>query len=405
MNQIAEKIKAYNSGRLPEILKLKYKAMRDDRYRFYRAIPHLLYNDIPKKSFLHDSPNVWLCGDLHLENLGSYKADNRLTYFGVNDFDECVLGPVLFDITRLLTSIYVSADNLELKPSEAHALCNVFTDSYFEKLAEGYIRELEPETTRGIMKKFLEKVQNRSRKEFIGEKTEKRKGKLKLKIDNGHTLSIPQSERKEVEKHFLQWAKTTENPDFYKVKDIAFRIAGTSSLGLRRYALLVEGRGKPDGFFLLDLKETLPSCLEKHCRVAQPNWKTEAERIVEVQRRTLSAPPALLASINIGKRNFVLKELQPSADRIDYVLFSGNTKKLKNILEDMAAICAWSNLRSTGRDGSAIADELIDFAKAGDKEVKKMLIEYSVLTLQNTYKYYKDYCEAYDKGFFKQTKK
>ena len=94
------------------------------------------------------------------------------------------------------------------------------------------------------------------------------------------------------------------------------------------------------------------------------------------KRRTLSAPPALLASINIGKKNFVLKELQPSADRIDYTLFKGNTKKLKNILEDMAAICAWSNLRGTGRDGSAIADTLIGFAKERVK-MKKLLTEYS----------------------------
>ena len=62
---------------------------------FYRAIPHILYEDIPYNSFLIDSPDAWLCGDLHLENLGSYEADNRLTYFGVNDFDECLLGSLL----------------------------------------------------------------------------------------------------------------------------------------------------------------------------------------------------------------------------------------------------------------------------------------------------------------------
>jgi len=398
MNDIAKKIKAYNSGRIPALMKLKYKAMREDRYRFYRAIPHLLYSDIPSDSFLHDSPKVWLCGDLHLENLGSYKGDNRLTYFGVNDFDECVLGPMLIDVTRMLTSILVSADNLKLSTNEAKALCKVFTDNYFEKLGEGYIRELEPETTRGVMKKFLEKVRNRKRKDFLEKKTIMKKGKIK--IDHTHTVPLPDSEKEEVTKHINKWAKGTINPSFYKVKDVTFRIAGTSSLGLKRYVILVEGRGKPDGYFLLDLKETLPSCLEKNIKTPQPKWKTEADRIVEVQKRTLSAPPALLASINIGKKNFVLKELQPVADRIEYTLFKGNTKKLKNILEDMAAICAWSNLRSTGRDGSAIADELIDYA--GEKgKMEKLVMDYSEKTLQTTYKYYKEYCEAYDKGFFK----
>ncbi len=403
-NEIAEKIKEYNKGRLPDLLKRKYKAMREDKYRFYRAIPHLLYADIPANSFLHDAPNVWLSGDLHLENLGSYKGDNRMTYFGVNDFDECVLGPLLIDISRMLMSIYISAGSLKLKAGEAQDLCNVFIDIYFEKLAEGYIRELQPETTRGVMRKFLEKVQSRKRKAFIDKRTVMKKGHIKLVIDNVHTLPISEVQKEEVATRISQWATGTTNPGFYKVKDVAFRIAGTSSLGLRRYAVLVEGRGEPDGYFLLDLKEAFPSCLENNIKVKQPKWKNEGDRVVEVQKRTLSAPPALLASINMGKRNFVLKELQPSADRIDYRLFKENTKKLKNILEDMAAICAWSNLRSGGRDGSAITDTLINYAKESSK-VKKMLLEYSTRTLATTDKYYKAYCDAYDKGFFKQAKK
>src|ERR1700722_8729759 len=109
---IPEKIRTFNQGRIPSLLKLKYKDMREDKYRFLRAIPHLFYEDTMAHSFLHDSPNVWLCGDLHLENLGSYKGDNRVAYFDINDFDECLLGPCFFDIYRMLTSIFVASANL-----------------------------------------------------------------------------------------------------------------------------------------------------------------------------------------------------------------------------------------------------------------------------------------------------
>ena len=399
-HNIPEKIKAYNSGRLPELLKVKYKAMRDDKYRFFRAIPHLLYDDIPANSFLYNSPNVWLCGDLHLENLGSYKGDNRITHFGINDFDECLLGPVLIDVCRLMTSVYVAAGSLGIKEKDAHAFCKAFVDTYFDKLEDGYIRVLEKDTTRGVMRHFLEKVMVRKRKAFLKKRTEKKNGKTKLIIDHIHTLPISEKERKEVTEHIFRWAKGMKNPEFYKVHDIAFRIAGTSSLGLRRYDVLVEGRGKPGGFFLLDLKETLPSCLRNHVKIEQPKWKHEAERIVEVQKRVLSDPPALLASIEMGKKNFVLKELQPSADRINYALFSENSKKLRAILDDMACICAWSNLRSGGRQGSAIADELIDFAKKSQK-IKALTMEYAYSCFQTSEKYYKEYSKAYDKGFFK----
>jgi uncharacterized protein (DUF2252 family) len=46
-----EKIRAFNQGRFPETLKLKYKAMRDDKFRFLRATTHLFYEDIAPVHF------------------------------------------------------------------------------------------------------------------------------------------------------------------------------------------------------------------------------------------------------------------------------------------------------------------------------------------------------------------
>ncbi len=373
--------------------------MREDKYRFLRAIPHLFYEDTMSHAFLHESPNVWLCGDLHLENLGSYKGDNRVAYFDINDFDECLLGPCLLDISRMLTSIFVASANLNVTKQEAHILCRSFTDAYFEMLQQGYIRDLEKQTTSGAIRQFLEKVQDRKRKAFLKKKTKIKKGKTKIIIDRIHTLPLAEAEKKLVAKSIHQWAKGTNNPGFYKIKDITFRIAGTSSLGIKRYIALVEGRGSLGGYFLIDIKEALPSCIEKYIRVPQPKWKSEAERVVEVQKRVLSVPPALLSTINIEKKNFVLKELQPTADRIDYTMFNGNIKKLKNMLENMASITAWSNLRSSGRQGSAIADELIYFAK-NEQKLKREVIDFAFAYSKTIERYYKEYCNAYDKGFF-----
>jgi len=399
-NDIPEKIKNYNKGRLPDLLALKYKAMREDRYRFFRAVPDLFYEDVPANSFLHHSPDIWLCGDLHLENLGSYKGDNRVAYFDINDFDECLLGPCLFDISRMLTSIYMASANLGINLQEAHGLCKLFTDTYFNKLEQGYIRTLEKETAKGAIKKFLEAVQCRTRKELIKRRTIKKKGQLKLLIDRVHTLKLSDAEKKQVTASINQWAKGRNNPGFYKVLDVAFRIAGTSSLGLKRYVALVEGRGGVSGHFLIDIKETLPSCATRGIKTPQPKWTSEAERLIEVQRRVLSDPPALLASINIGDKNFVLKELQPTADRINYILFHGNKKKLQNMLESMASICAWSALRSSGRQKSAIADELIHFAKT-NKNLKKEVMDHAFSYSKTIEAYHKIYCSAFDKGFFK----
>jgi uncharacterized protein (DUF2252 family) len=397
---INKKIKAFNQGRYPVTLALKYKLMREDKFRFLRATTHLFYEDIPAGSFLLNSPYAWICGDLHLENLGSYKADNRVAYFNVNDFDECLLAPCLLDVYRLIISVIVSASNFELTMEEARLLCSIYIDKYLNTLEQGYIRTLEKQTARGVIKKFLKNVSQRKRKDFLKEHICKKGDRYQLIIEKGHTISLNESKKEEIAGLIKKWAKHKQDQAFYKVHDVAFRIAGTSSLGLERYVLLVEGRGAPNGAFLLDLKETAPSCAAKHVPSKQPVWKDEAQRLVEVQKRILSAPPALLASIDCGKKSFILKELQPSADRIDYTIFRGNVKKLKNMLEDMAAISAWDTLRTSGRQGSAIADEFIYFAK-DSQSLKKNLLDAAFEYVNTLNIYYKTYCKAYDKGYFK----
>ena len=63
---------------------------------------------------------------MHLENFGSFKGDNRLAYFDLNDFDEGILAPASWDIARMLTSLRVAAPTLGLQPSEAQAMCEHF---------------------------------------------------------------------------------------------------------------------------------------------------------------------------------------------------------------------------------------------------------------------------------------
>jgi uncharacterized protein (DUF2252 family) len=401
-NNLPLQIKSFNSGRNPAFLKLKYEKMRADKYSFFRATTHLFYNDVSPNSFLHEAPDVWLCGDLHLENFGSYKGDNRVAYFSINDFDECILGPCLLDIVRMLSSIYVASRNLGISSRGAHEITKLFVDTYFDKLKQGYIRVLEAETTRGVIKQFLEELKTRKRKIFLKSKTTKKRGKTKLLIDNKHTIFLPDVEKKPIIKSINLWASHLKNPDFYKICDSSYRIAGTSSLGLNRYVLLVKGNGAPNQNYLLDIKETKESCLEKCIKTVQPKWSSKAQRIVEVQKCFLSDPPALLGSVDINKKNYVLKELQPTADRIDYTLFKGRQKELQEIIKNMACIYAWSNLRSSGRKGSAIADDLIKFAE-NKKKFKKKLINYAFSYSKKVQMDYQIYCKAFDKGFFKLT--
>ena len=89
-SSIVQRIKTFNNypPRNPDLLQLKYEKMKENAFSFLRGSCHLFYEDWPTNSLLNQAPLSWICGDLHLENFGSYQGDNRLTYFDINDFED-----------------------------------------------------------------------------------------------------------------------------------------------------------------------------------------------------------------------------------------------------------------------------------------------------------------------------
>ena len=75
---VPERIRLFNRGRHAQLRQMKYDKMRVSAFIFLRGTCHLFYENWPTGSALNKAPRVWLCGDMHLENFGSYKSDNRL---------------------------------------------------------------------------------------------------------------------------------------------------------------------------------------------------------------------------------------------------------------------------------------------------------------------------------------
>ena len=103
----------------PSVLAMKYAKMAQNPFIFLRGACHLFYDALPDTPLFQEAPLAWCCGDLHFENFGSYKGDNRLVYFDINDYDEAALAPVTWDMVRLLTSIQCGADALNATQAEA----------------------------------------------------------------------------------------------------------------------------------------------------------------------------------------------------------------------------------------------------------------------------------------------
>ena len=182
-------IKDFNAGRDPERLQIKYDKMRSNAFVFMRGTCHLFYHRLANNELLNSAPLTWVCGDLHLENFGSYKGDNRLVYFDVNDFDESLLAPASWDLVRMLTSIWVGATSLGISPPEARTLCTAFLDAYCASLALGKAYWVERDPAKAQTGELLAGRRDRQRSQYHGSRTHISKKSCMLRVDDKKWLA------------------------------------------------------------------------------------------------------------------------------------------------------------------------------------------------------------------------
>ena len=395
---IVDRIRDFNAGRDPERLALKYRAMRANPFAFLRGTCHLFYDGLATASLPADAPLVWVCGDLHLENFGSYKGDNRLVYFDLNDFDEAALAPCAWDLARLLASVLVAARTLGVGEPGALRLCDGFIDAYAGALLTGKARWVERETAQGMVRELLDRPRNRNRAQFLDRRTVRSGKSRRIRIDGKKALAVDARQRKRIETFMRGFARTQPKPEFYRLLDVARRIAGTGSLGVERFVLLVEGKGSPDANYLLDLKQALPSTLVPHLEARQPRWENEAQRVVCLQQRVQAISPAFLRPVVIDGVAYILKGLQPAEDRVALDLWHGHFDRLRGLMTTLGEIVAWAELRSAGRQGSASADELIDFG--GRKKWRSKMVALARACQKQVDRDWREFCAAFDDHAF-----
>ena len=373
MNDVVERIQEFNQGRDPQLIQLKYQLMQTDAFAFFRGTCHLFYQDWPTDSPLNQAPAAWICGDLHLQNLGCYKGDNRLVYFNINDFDEAALAPCTWDLARFLTCLLVAAPTLKINEAKALKLCTSFLDVYTKALARGRVRPLDDDNAVGPAKDLLFQIKHRPRAAFLDAHTTKSGSTRKLLINGKETQPVTEAERAEVTGVMQKWGAQQLNPPFFTLLDVAHRIAGIGSLGVERYVLLVEGKGSPDGNYLLDLKAEPASSLQPYLQVHQPDWHSQAERCVDIQQWVQGIPPALLSAVQMDEQSYVLREMQPLEDKVNLKPVAGKLHQLEQLMDVIAKVVAWGQLRSAGRQSAADANELMDFAHSSSGWQKDLL--------------------------------
>ena len=364
--QLLASLARSNAGRDPDRLRIKYSRMAADKSAFFRCTAGLFYELLPRDPLLQHAPLAWITADLHLENFGSYLGDNALAYFDLNDFDEAALAPATYECVRTLAHLAIVAPTLGIAARSLRAESRLALDEFVRALARGKSHWVERRLAVGAVKKLLRQAADRKQRELLDQRTYLHRRKRQLLLDSKRALPLLPGTRTAVERRVKQAInalgdRVKVSGDF-EILDVARRIAGAGSLGLERYVVLLRGNGKPNGARLLDLKFANPSCLAVQFRQFQPQWKSEATRIVSLQRRLQAESPALLCASIESDKSFVLKELQPAQDRLQLADLSTDPARRHTALATMMRLSAWSMLRASGWDGAAPGQLLTAFA-------------------------------------------
>lgn len=392
----------YNAGRDPERLTRKLDAIAADPFSFFRGTNNLYAASLADAPLLHEAPRTLVCGDLHLENFGSFKGDNGLVYFDMNDFDEALVAPFTVDLVRVLSSLQVAAYSWKLADEDASNLCRRFLDTYAAALVDGKPRWVERSTATGIVRDLLRGLRKRNRAAYLAQRTERDGNRIHLRIDGRRTLRASKEEARRARRILQAYGEQGNGQRFVAV-DVARRIAGTGSLGLERYSVLARPENDPATLRLIDIKLSIPSVwddvLGDACSVAP--WRSEAGRVVDIQRLSQAISPALLRGVVYGakgekSKSYVVKSLQPTADLVALGAGKNVVANLDDALQTMARVAAWCHLRGCGRHGTDLVEKVQDYAAgtAWRKSALKLAAQGRKVSLQQWREFAEDYRQA-----------
>ncbi len=165
----------------PDAFRTKFRKMAADPFAFYRGSACVFYADVAgrKDRWADDrTGRVWIQGDLHAENFGTYMDGSGVLIFDVNDFDEAYVGHFTWDLQRFAASVALMCWQKALSDDEISRLIESFTRAYIEQVQ--WFTEVEDdasfslnlETAKGAVLAALQAARLSTRPEMLDHMTQ-----------------------------------------------------------------------------------------------------------------------------------------------------------------------------------------------------------------------------------------
>jgi len=377
-------------GRVPELVRLKYQLMAVSPFGYFRGAAPVMAADLaqlPSTGIVSQ-----LCGDAHVRNLGAYAAPDGRLVFDINDFDETIRGPFEWDLKRLTASLVLAGRAAGHKDGSARKAAETCIVRYAAQM-RAFARMPLVEVGRYLVHRIdlappvlaaLAKAERATPQHTLETLTQPVSGKpdvprrfkemkpMLTRVTGSRAAAVlaslgPYREMLEPQRQHLL--------DFYRPIDVAFKVVGTGSVGLRDYCVYLEGNGPGDPLFL-QLKEEAASSYAPYLPDAHPA-PHNGKRTAEGQRAMQIQTDPFLGWTHIGGRQYLVRQLNDHKGSIEIEDLAG--ANLKAYAEVCGELLARGHARSGDAQviagyigsGDAFAEALAEFGLAyADQTVK-----------------------------------
>ena len=221
----------------PRAFRRKFRKMAQDPFSFYRGSACLFYADVAEAEDRYAderTSRVWIQGDLHAENYGTYVNDAGILVFDVNDFDEAYLGHFTWDLKRMAASLAVLGFLKALSDETIATMIEAYAKAYVEQVETFHHGEedeefrLTLENTEGALHEVLQQARQQTRWHML-EATTHVVGHERVFKEMSAARALEDDEREEVLEAYAGYLETIpdqkrQHSVSYDVKDVVGRI-------------------------------------------------------------------------------------------------------------------------------------------------------------------------------------
>src|SRR3954470_3280841 len=358
----------------PAAFRRKFRKMAASPFAFYRGSASLFYADLTAAyaddSFLDErTSRVWIHGDLHAENFGTYMNSSGVLVFNVNDFDEAYVGPFSWDLKRFAATVALIGYQKALSDENISGLVTAFARSYLTELraiaagGDDAIGSITLENADGVLRRVLQEARLNTRVDLLAGQTTIDDYERRFSLLDG-VYEVDDQTAGQVKAAFERYLGTLPDagrPGAANIKDIKLRKGvGIGSAGLPSYNMLLEGNTQAlENDVIIYMKQAQVPAVARWVdddRV-RAYFLHQGHRTAESQRALQAHADPWLGYTELDGVGQLVAEVSPYAADLDWSDVN-ESEELTGVIADLGRAVA--RMHSVADDESS--HDLVDFS-------------------------------------------